>query len=284
MKIGLLAEGGGMKCAYGAGVFDAFLDYNINFDYAIGVSAGATNTVSFLAGQRDRNRRFYTDHISNPMYFGVKPFLKTGNAFNLEYIYKTLTNSDGGDALDFEALMASPTQYELVATCAETGKPEYFSKKDLIKDNYLHFMATCALPALCKPVKINGKHYYDGGVSDSIPVQRALDQGCNKIVVVSSKPRNFVKEPENHRPLYSLFCCKYPKIISDLNHRHKMFNDELKTMYELEKQGKCFIFTPEDIGSMSTYTMDAAANQRLYDSGITDFKNRYKEFEQFLTA
>ena len=48
MKTGLIVEGGGMKCAYSAGVLDAFLDENITFDYCIGVSAGAANSASFL--------------------------------------------------------------------------------------------------------------------------------------------------------------------------------------------------------------------------------------------
>ena len=82
-KTALIVEGGGMKCAYSAGVLDKFIDDNITFDYCIGVSAGSANALSFMAGQRDRNRRFYTDHIDEPGYFGLKSFLKTGNIFGL---------------------------------------------------------------------------------------------------------------------------------------------------------------------------------------------------------
>lgn len=283
MKIGLVVEGGGMKCAYGAGVFDAFIDNNISFDYAIGVSAGATNTVSYLAGQRDRNLRFYIEHISNPMYFGIKPYLKTGNAFNLEYIYKTLTNSDGGDALDYEALMNCRTEYELVCTCAETGEATYFSKKDLVKDHYSHFMATCALPVLCTPVEINGLHYYDGGVSDSIPIKRALDQGCDKIVVVTSKPHDFIKEKEGFKAVYSVVCHKYPHIVEALNNRHNMYNAEMELMHSLEKEGKCFVFAPSKDIKLSTYSMDAVINQELYDLGISDFYSRADDFRNFIS-
>ncbi len=53
-KSGLIVEGGGMKCAYSAGILDAFLDDNVTFDYCMGVSAGAANTASYLAGQRGR--------------------------------------------------------------------------------------------------------------------------------------------------------------------------------------------------------------------------------------
>ena len=70
-KIGLVVEGGGMKCAYNAGILDAFLDHNITFDYCIGVSGGAGNVASYVAGQRGRKLRFFTDHIHSSKYFGI---------------------------------------------------------------------------------------------------------------------------------------------------------------------------------------------------------------------
>ena len=85
-KIGLVLEGGGMKCAYTAGILDAMMDNGVTFDYCIGVSAGSANGVSFVAGQRGRNIRFYTEHINEKGYFGLSSFLKTGNLFGLPYI------------------------------------------------------------------------------------------------------------------------------------------------------------------------------------------------------
>ena len=126
-KTGLVVEGGGMKCAYSAGVLDKFLDDRIAFDYAIGVSAGSANVASYLAGQRGRNLRFYTEHIHEPGYFGFRSFRRTGDLFGLDYIYSDCTNSYGTDPLDFPAIMANPTEYELVATSAYTKLPRYFS-------------------------------------------------------------------------------------------------------------------------------------------------------------
>ena len=78
-KTGLIVEGGGMKCAYSAGILDRFLDDKITFDYCIGVSAGAANTLSYLAGQRGRNLRFYTVHLDDPRYLSVRSLLRTGD-------------------------------------------------------------------------------------------------------------------------------------------------------------------------------------------------------------
>lgn len=281
-KTGLIVEGGGMKCAYSAGVLDAFLDNDISFDYCIGVSAGSANAASFVAGQRGRNRRFYTEHIKEPGYFGLKSFLKTGNLFGLQYIYGNLTNSDGADPIDFPAIMANPAEYWLVTTNAATGKPTYFSKEDMIQDDYRHIMASCAIPAACRPVEINGQYYYDGGISDAIPVQRALDAGCDKLVVILSKTRDFVKNPEKMRFLYSRLCRKYPKTIEALNNRHIMYRKCQKQLFELEKEGKAFIFALNNPPKVGTYTMDPKIEQQLYEMGLKDFEELHDKLNLFL--
>ncbi len=281
-KIGLVVEGGGMKCAYSAGVLDAFMDNNITFDYCIGVSAGSANAASFMAGQRGRNIRFYTTHIKEPMYFGVKSLLKTGNLFNLQYIYGTLSNEDGSDMLDFDKIMENPAEYELVATNARTGKPEYFSKEQMIKNNYIHIMASSAIPAVSKPVMIHGKPYFDGGISDAIPVQRAFDMGCDKVVCILSKSRYFIKTPEKNKLLYSALCRKYPKTIADLNNRHRMYKKCQDKMFKAEKEGKAFLFSLESDLKISTYKMDADINQQLYELGLSDYEKMKDQLKEFL--
>ena len=281
-KIGLIVEGGGMKCAYSAGVLDAFLDENINFDYALGVSAGSANIASFLAGQRGRNLRFYTTHIHEPDYFGMHSLIKTGNLFGLQYIYGTLSNSYGADALDWDTLVKNPTEYKVVATDAQTGLPKVFDKSEMHKDNYIQIMASCALPAACKPVYVDGKPYFDGGVSDSFPYEVALSDGCDKLVILMSKNKDFVKKPEAHKPLYTAMCHKYPKIVDCLNNRHINYTRQQHEIYKMEKEGKAFIFAPSKHLAMGTYAMDEISNKKLYDLGIKDFYDNKNAFLSFL--
>lgn len=281
-KIGLVVEGGGMKCAYSAGVIDGLLENNITFDYCIGVSAGSANVASFMAGQHGRNRRFYTDHIKEPLYFGMKSFFKTGNLFNLDYIYGNLTNSDGADPLDYDKIISNPAEYEIVATNAITGKPEYFNKEQLIRDNYVHIKASSAIPAVCKPVFIDGVPYYDGGISDSIPVKRAFDMGCDKVVCILSKSRTFIKTHEKNKLLYSVMCRRYPNTVKDLNGRHIMYRKCQDKMFAAEKAGKAMIFSLESDLKISTYKMDPVVNQKLYDLGHSDFYSRKDELLSFI--
>ncbi len=282
MKVGLVVEGGGMKCAYNAAILDAFLDHGIKFDYCIGVSGGAGNLASYLAGQRGRNLRFFTQHMHDPEYFGMKSFLKTGNFFGLKYIYGTLTNSTGKDPLNFPEFKNNPAEFEAVVTNALTGDAEYVGKDSMNQDDYRPFMASSAIPVACNPIEMNGIPYFDGGVSDSIPVFRALEKGCDKLVVILTKTRDYVKEPQGNRFIYSLKCHRFPKIISRIDNRHINYNKNMQDVFSLEEEGKAFVFAPSQKIQVGTATMDEQKEWDLYNLGMDDFKNQHNSLMTFL--
>ena len=283
-KTGLVVEGGGMKCAYSAANLDRFLDDGITFDYAIGVSAGSGNIASYLAGQRGRNLRFYTDYVHDKEYFGVHPLKTTGNLFGLEYIYQQVTSSSGKDPLDFQALQENPVEFEITATDAITGSPHYFPGSMLKKDDCSIIMAGASIPVVCKPVKIEGRYYYDGGVSDSIPVDHALEKGCSRLVVITSKTRDYVKKPQKLHNVYALKCHRYPKIVEALENRHVMYMSQKERLYQLEKEGTAFVFAPSEALRMSTYDMDEKDNRALYELGLKDYEERREELISWLVS
>lgn len=283
MKIGLVVEGGGMKCAYNAAILDAFLDHNITFAYCIGASGGSGNLASYLAGQRGRNLRFFTEHIHSPVYFGLRSFLKTGNLFGLQYIYGTLTNSTGKDPLDFPTLKNNPAEYEVVVTNALTGKAEYFGKETMVQDDYRLIMASSAIPAACRPVELNDIPYFDGGLSDAIPVLRALEKGCDRLVVILSKMRDYVRKPQGMRFLYTMRCRQYPQIISLIDHRHIAYNQNLQEVFALEREGKAFVFAPSHPIHVGTYSMNEQSERDLYALGMEDFNQQQDALAAFMT-
>lgn len=271
-----------MKCAYGAGIMDAFLDGGIAFDYCIGVSGGSGNVASYLAGQRGRNLRFFTDHIHSPDYFGLKSLLKTGDLFGLEYIYGDLTRRDGEDPLDFPALMKNPAEYEVVVTNALTGKPEYYGREMMQQDDYRLIMASSAIPVACHPVELNGTPYFDGGLTDAIPVRRAMERGCEKLVVLLTKNRNYVRKPQGMRGLYRRVCRKYPRIVEAIDRRHEVYNDNLRDVFSLEREGTAFVFAASEPIHVGTYSMKEEAERALYDLGLRDLAARKAELLEFL--
>lgn len=144
-------------------------------------------------------------------------------------------------------------------------------------------MASCALPGFCRPVKVGDRYYYDGGVADSIPLHHAIEQGCTKMVVILSNPRNFVKKPEAHRPLYKHMLHKYPKTIQSIDNRHINYQASIDLASRLEKEGYVFIFAPSlPLACLVLFPRMPALEQDLYDLGVADYEARAEELKYFL--
>ena len=188
--IGVVDVGGGLRGVYGAGVFDTCLDEGIAFDYLIGVSAGSANVASFLAGQKGRNLKFYADYSFRKAYMSFRNLLRRGSYLDLDYIYgDALTNAGGEYPLDYQAMAARPETAKIVATDAATGQPVYFDFHDMAQDDYGAIKASCCVPVVNRPYRWRGKAYYDGGLSDPIPFQQAFQAGCDRVVVILTRPK-----------------------------------------------------------------------------------------------
>lgn len=281
MKLGLVLEGGGMKCAYTAAILDRMLDDGVRPDYVIGVSAGAACGISFAAGQRDRNRRFFVDYVTDPDYIGFSAWKSSGSIFNLHYIYQECSTEGGKDPVDLAALNKNPMEWWAVATDIETGKPHYFTKKDVRPDDCRALMASSSIPVVCRPVEIDGHRYCDGGCSKSIPVKRALEAGCDRVIIILCRPKDTVRQPEAMKPLYKAALRKYPNLVRSIELRHVRYNRQLRAARKLERQGHACILAPRQQLEISTYTKDPDKLQRLYDIGIEDYNARRDEILRF---
>ncbi len=173
--------------------------------------------------------------------------------------------------MDFPAFLNDPTEYEAVVTNALTGEAEYFGKDAMAQDDYRLIMASSAIPVACRPVEMGGVPYFDGGLADAIPVRRALDKGCDRLVVILSKNRDYVRKPQGMRFLYRCACRKYPKIVDVIEHRHIAYNANFQEVFALEREGKAFVLAPSEPIHVGTYSMKEEAEQELYDLGLRDF-------------
>ena len=88
MKIGVVLEGGGMRGIYTVGVLDAFTKYNFMPDYLIGVSAGASNGVSYISRQEGRALRTNIDYIGDKRYLSWSNYIKTGSLFGMDFFIR----------------------------------------------------------------------------------------------------------------------------------------------------------------------------------------------------
>ena len=268
--IGVVDVGGGERGAYGAGVFDYCMERGIDFSVCVGVSAGAANLSSYLAGQIGRNFAFYTTYSFRPEYMGVGLALQTHEYADLDYIYGTLSNSDGEYPLDYPAMVASGKQFTIVATDAETAMPVYFTLDDMAQDDYAPVKASSALPLVNRPYPVHGRPCFDGGLSDPIPVRRALEAGCEKVVVVLTLPRYYYRDPAKDARFARLIAPRYPRIAEALANRAGLYNLQLDLAKKYEREGKVLIVAPDDIGDMDTLTKDHEAIEGLYAKGMAD--------------
>lgn len=271
MKIGCVDVGGGVRDIYGAGVLDYFLDEGIMFDYCIGVSAGSGNCASFVALQRGRNKQFYLDYILRKEAIGAGRLLRTGSFLDLNYVYGTLCAKDGENPLDYSSLIKSKTDFTVVATDAETGKAAYFDKNnDMAEDDYKILMASSCLPVFCKPVDIKGRKYYDGGLSDPIPFEKAVESGCDKIIVILTKPVNAHINQNRNSLGASILKRKYPEFSEVMSAAAYTYSKQLENALKLQEEGRALILAPDDIMGLGTLTRDKEKLLKLYEKGYSD--------------
>lgn len=267
MKIGVVDVGGGLRGSFGAGVLDYCMEQGIRFDFGIGVSAGAANISSYMANQRGRNFVFYTDYFQREQYMGVKNLIHTGSYIGLDYIYSSLSDHEGDYPLDWKTIRNDPRDMMIVATDANTGLPHYFHKYDMRQDSYDPIKASCCVPVINRPCKVNGIPYYDGGLSDPVPYEKAFEAGCDKVVVILTRPEDYRRIPKNDKIIADLLHPHYPNASQAMRNRSVIYNQQLDECEYLQIQGKVCIVAPDSIGKMKTLTKDKDSIEALYYKG-----------------
>ncbi|MGI6240180.1 MAG: patatin-like phospholipase family protein, partial [Christensenellales bacterium] len=253
-KFGVIDVGGGLRGIYGSGVFDYCLDNGICFDYCIGVSAGSANISSYLSGQRGRNYTFYMEYAFRKRYMSARNFVRTGSYIDMDYIYGELSNSRGENPLDYEALMRSRAAFKVVALNAHTGETVYFDKSDLMRDDYGIMKASSSIPIICKPYEVGGVPFYDGGIADPVPLARALADGCERIVLILTRPVDVLRTPNRDAAFTRILRRKYPMAAKHLALRHEKYNEAVAHARALEQAGVVTILAPDDIAGLGTLT------------------------------
>ena len=279
MKTGLVLEGGGVRGIYTAGVLDLLFDNQITFDGVAGTSAGAVHGCSFLSGQRGRSIRYYLNYCKDPRFMSIRSWIKTGNVVETEFSYHTLP--EVLDPYDFEAFKQNPTPFFAVCTSLESGKAEYIRITDM-KEQIDAIRASASLPYFSNIVEIDGKKYLDGGCSEAIPLFGFMKMGFEKNLVVLTRPESYVKKPE-FKGLEKLIYRKYPDFVSAMQKRHEVYNQTVKQIAELEKQGKIFVIRPENPLPAGRMEHDPEKIKATYDLGVKDAEKALESLKAWLS-
>lgn len=272
MKTGIVDVGGGMRGVYAVGVLDYCMDQGIRFDIGIGVSAGSANLASYAAGQRGRNYQFYTEYALRKQYMSLGNFITKRSYVDMDYVYGTLCNSGGENPLDYPALRDNPMEFYVVATDALTGAPKYFDKGDIRQDDYSVMKASSAIPFVCKPYAVRGRPYYDGALGDPVPVEKAFQLGCDRVVVILTRPEHELRNSKKDEKFAAGIRKRYPAAAEKLCERAQRYNDGVALARKYARQGKVLMIAPDDSCGVDTLKKDKESLQRLYKKGYSDGK------------
>lgn len=276
-KVALVLEGGGLRGIFTAGVIDCFLDNNIEFDYVVGVSAGSCNAFAYLAKSRSFIKNSMIQEDKKNSFFGVQQMMESGKYVNLDKVFYDYTKQSN---FDFETFKNTKVNWEFVATNMNTGKADYLYSSD-IKMAQEMGRASCSLPIITKPVELNGELYLDGGVADSVPIQRALDKGYEKVVVICTRRKgSYSSVKKTELPIMEGMYSKYPNFIESIKKRTALYKEQITKCEKLEKEGSVILIRPS-LPEVSRLESDLDELNFSYFHGYTKAKeyiNKIKEW------
>ncbi len=262
---GLVLEGGGMRGVFTSGVLDAFMKHDIQFKYVVAVSAGACNGLSYISRQPRRARYSNIDMLHQYDYIGLRHLVSQGCIFDPDLLYDKFPNEL--IPFDWKTYSENPATFEMVVTNCATGRAEYLSEKN--DNNRLQDIcrATSSLPYVSKVWMVDGKPMLDGGIVDSIPVERAMATGHEHNVVIMTRNYGY-RHTSKDVKIPPFIYKKYPRLRLALSKRVATYNRQLQLVEDLEREGRVEVIRPQrpmDVGRMERNT---SRLEKLYEEGF----------------
>lgn len=281
MKLGLVLEGGASRAIFSAGVMDCFLDNNIEADVVVGVSAGICNAMSYLSKQKGRAVEIAEKYTSDKRYMGLKHLINPKNRsyYNIDFVFSEIPQTHYPYDSDTYALGKGKAFAGV--TNIQTGEIE-FMPVPAYDTSWKTLVASCALPILFQPVEIDGNKYLDGGIADSVPVDKAIEEGCDRIIVITTREKSYIKEGDRGASISAKIYRKYPKLAYLLKNRAKLYNEAHKKLLTLEKEGKIFWIAPSDTSSWARTDKRPEKIRAMYNEGYKTAEKLLPELYEYL--
>ncbi len=283
MKTGLVLEGGALRAIFSSGVCDGLLEGNIMADYVVGVSAGIAYGVSYVSRQPRRNLEVVTRYAPDPRYMGMRNLRDKHNRsyFGLDFAYNVIPNQLV--PFDYDTFAAYPGEVEAVVTNLNTGRADYLPVPR--KDRFSKVLqATCAMPLMFPVIQVDGQPYLDGGIGDAIPWRRALDQGCDRVLVVLTHPRSYVRRPDKILPLVRRTYRDYPNFIASMEERVERYNEDHRLLFQMEREGRLKVIAPTSTLGVSRTERNTEKLRLLWAEGYQMAVDRMEELRGYFGA
>lgn len=278
-KIGLVLEGGGMRGAYTAGVLDWLLENELYFDYVSGISSGAMYAAMYMLKKRDTLKKSAINVAADKRNVGWAAIKAEKTIVGYEFLYNEITTQ-----LDFplEEMKNIDGEIEIGVYDMEEEATVWINKDEISKHPRF-ILAACVLPIFGKQVKIEGKHYMDGGITTMIPIEQSIKAGCTKHMVVTTKSMDYVRKEQNffQKHLLRFVYRKFPKLISDFESRKTVYYEERDRIESLVESGDgLYMFPTQELG-VSRFGGDAERFEQLFNIAREDCEKRKDEIIAF---
>jgi len=281
MKKGLVMEGGAMRGMFTCGVIDVFMENNIEFDGAAGVSAGAVFGCNYKSRQIGRPIRYNKKYCRDWRYCSMKSLRKTGDMYGAEFCYHALP--DTLDPFDREAFKANPMEFYVGALNVENGETLFHRCTDGGANDIEWMRASASMPLVSQIVEADGYKLLDGGINCPVPYKYMESLGYDRNVIVLTQPEGFQKPKSAALPLIRLKLRKYPALIHVMEVRHLVYNEQTKEIAALEKAGKVIVLRPPEPLGISRTEKDPEELERVYQLGRSVAAGRLEEIKRFLS-
>ena len=264
-KTGLVLEGGGMRGVFTSGVLDAFMKHDLYFRYIVAVSAGACNGMSYVSRQPRRARISNIDYLARYKYIGIRHLVTQGCIFDRELLYDKFPNQLL--PFDFDEYFKHAKDFEMVTTNCLTGKAMYLRETSDRQRSLDIVRASSSLPYVSKIVTVDGIPMLDGGIIDSIPINRAIETGHEHNVVILTRNKGW-RDTGKDRKVPAFIYKNYPRLRVALSHRHVVYNQQIDLIDQLEAEGKITCIRPMRPMEVGRIENDVEKLERLYEEGF----------------
>lgn len=274
----LILEGGGMRSMYTAGVLDFFITKDLYFEYNIGVSAGASMAASYISRQYRRNHRVTTKYIKDKRYISFSNYIKKKELFGMDFVYHYIPTYL--EPFDFETFERAEESFVVATTDCNTGEAIYFKKNEMEGSLLTALQATSSLPMMANPVDYKGYTLLDGGIVDPIPLNKAIEEGYSKNILILTRPKGYRKKPSKFSRVFKLKA--YPKINHLMAIRYKHYNKTLDWIEAEEEKGNVFVIRPSKTFSVDRIEKNPRKLDTLYKQGFEDAERIYKALKEYI--
>ncbi len=280
-KIGLVLEGGGMRGAYTAGALAWLLDNQVEFDYHVGISAGAVHLYSYLLKNKDFLYDISVKYMSDKRNVGITPLLKEKRYVGYKYMFDDLLPQQLH--FDITPVKTGNLPAEIGIYDLNQCKTVFFSPQDM-DDDMKMIKASCTLPIAGHIINTDQYRFLDGGISIMIPIERSIDKGNDKHLIIITKPEGYVRKAANAfmRWMMNFNYRKYPQMVHHYTHRHESYNNQMSLIKNLTEQGSGYLIRPSKTIPVKRFSGDPENLKKLYDLGYQDMENQKEAIFSFM--